>query len=396
MLRQPISVLHFTRTLARYGAEEHILTLLRHFTRDRFRLHLVCPPELAEQIQGDLPDDVELFAFDLEHLGRLEAARKFGRILREHRIEILHSHMSFSSRFASPVASAVGVPVILETPHVAENWRRGWWKSHFVVDRCFGRFVDYFIAVSEANARYLVAQKGLPSAKVVVIHNGCDLSRFMLSPAVSVSLRKELGIAVNDPVVVVPARLEPQKGHRVLLDSLVEVRIAFPNLRVICLGEGSLRQELELYAAALGLDAMVRFVGFRSDIADWLALSAFSVLPSLYEGLPLVAIESLAASRAVVATAVDGTPEVVVHGETGLTVQPGDAAGLGHAISALLRSPELREKFGRQGRLWVERHFNQELQVRQTEELYLHALDQTHGPLQIREEEPVGEWASHV
>jgi glycosyltransferase involved in cell wall biosynthesis len=179
MSRHPIPVLHFTRTVARYGAEEHILTLLRHFGRDRFRLHLVCMPELAEQIRKDLPDDVVLFPMDLTRLGRLEAAREFARILRERRIEILHSHMSFSSRFASPVGAACGVPVILETPHVAENWRRGWWKSLFVVDRCFGRFVDYFIAVSQANARYLADQKGLPSARVAVIHNGCDLNRFV-------------------------------------------------------------------------------------------------------------------------------------------------------------------------------------------------------------------------
>jgi glycosyltransferase involved in cell wall biosynthesis len=109
-----------------------------------------------------------------------------------------------------------------------------------------------------------------------------------------------------------------------------------------------------------------------------------------------VAIESLAASRAVVATAVDGTPEVVVHGETGLTVQPGDAMGLAHAISTMLRSAELRQKFGQQGRLWVERHFSQERQVRQTEELYLRAWQQNCGPHQISEEEPVAEMAGRV
>jgi glycosyltransferase involved in cell wall biosynthesis len=119
----------------------------------------------------------------------------------------------------------------------------------------------------------------------------------------------------------------------------------------------------------------VRFVGFQSNVADWFALGDLTVLPSFYEGLPLVAIESLAAGRPVVATAVDGTPEVVVHGFTGLTVPPGDSCRLAEAICILLRSPEMRHNFGRQGRQWVETHFKQEKQVRETQGFYIWARE---------------------
>jgi hypothetical protein len=106
-------------------------------------------------------------------------------------------------------------------------------------------------------------------------------------------------------------------------------------------------------------------------VADWLGLADISLLPSFHEGLPLVAIESLAAGRPMVASAVDGTPEVVVDGRTGYTCPPGDANGMADAICRFLRDPALRRRMGAAGRAWVLEHFSQEEQLRRTQELYL-------------------------
>jgi glycosyltransferase involved in cell wall biosynthesis len=100
------------------------------------------------------------------------------------------------------------------------------------------------------------------------------------------------------------------------------------------------------------------------------------VLPSLFEGLPLVAIEVLAAQRPMVATAVDGTPEVVIEGKTGLTVPPQDSHALAAAISRLLRDPAYAARLASAGSEWVKQHFNQESQIRRTEELYLQAREE--------------------
>jgi len=142
---------------------------------------------------------------------------------------------------------------------------------------------------------------------------------------------------------------------------------------VVCVGEGSLRGELERLTATLGLRENVHFVGYQSNMIDWLALADVTVLPSFYEGLPLVAIESLAAGRPMVATDVDGTPEVVIDGRTGLMVPPGDSDRLAQALVRLLQDRALRQAMGRAGRSWVLEHFSHKRQIQKTQEFYLNA-----------------------
>jgi glycosyltransferase involved in cell wall biosynthesis len=206
-----------------------------------------------------------------------------------------------------------------------------------------------------------------------VIQNGSDLTRFDPDRTAPPALRAELGIEPSDPVVMVVGRLEPQKGHAVLFDALPEVTRRFPSVQVVCLGEGSLRPLLEEQVRRLGLTRNVHLLGRRSNPETWLALADFTVLPSFYEGLPLVAIESLAAGRPVVATDVDGTPEVVLDGVTGRTVPPGNAPALAAAIGDLLSDPARRQAMGRRGRAWVEERFSETRQIADTSRFYLEA-----------------------
>lgn len=373
---EPISILHFSNTVARGGVEGHILTLLRGLDRNLFRLYLVCSPEVAELLRSDVPADVPVFPFRFRKPYHVGGALYLARLLRETRIDVLHSHLFYSSLFASPVGKFARVPVTIETPHVREQWRHGWLKSRFFVDRFAGHFVDHYIAVSQANARYLIEEKKLSEQKIRVIRNGCDIRHFNPEHQAPRGLKQSLGFGEADPVLLVPGRLEPQKGHRYLLDALPTILREFPKVKLVCLGDGCLRSELEEISRALGIADAIRFVGFQSNVSDWLALADVSVLPSLYEGLPLVALESLAAVRPVVASAVDGTVEIVLDGKTGFAVPPAEPARLAEAILRLLRDPELRRAFGEAGRKLVLENFSEEQQIRKTEEFYLEAFAQ--------------------
>jgi glycosyltransferase involved in cell wall biosynthesis len=373
-----LSLAFFTNALVRGGAEEHMLTLLRGLGRAHFRLFLVCPKETATLLEKDLPPDVTLVRINLRSPKQLREAGRLAAFLRREQIGILHSHLFYSSLFASPIAKLCGVPVVLETPHLNELWRTGW-KSRFFVDRWVGQCIDYYIAVSHANAQYLVNAKRLPLCKVKVIQNGCDLRRFDTARrdhAEHRDLRTELGFDRDDPVLVVIGRLEPQKGHSVMLQALAALRPEFPRVRLVCVGEGALRGQLEVQAEALQLNEAVRFVGYQSNVPDWLHLADVVVLPSLFEGLPLIAIEALAARRPMVASAVDGTPEVVVDGHTGLTVPAANPQALAAAIARLLRDPALALSLADGGHAWVWQQFTQERQIRETEQLYLRAWEE--------------------
>jgi glycosyltransferase involved in cell wall biosynthesis len=359
----------FDNEPVRGGAEEHMLCLLRGLDRRRFRPLLVCPGELLARLRPDLPDDVEALPLELRSHRQLGRMRALYDLLRRQQVQVLHSHGFRPSVLASPVGRWAGVPVMVETPHVREYWRKGW-ESSFVIDRLASRFVDQYIAVSEANRRYLVEEKGLAEKKVALIRNGCDMERFARAHPVTADLKRRAGFAESDPLLLVAARLEPQKGHGVLLRAMALLKPEFPSLRLVALGEGSLRAELEEQMCELGLESSVRMPGHCTDVRDWMSAADVCVLPSFAEGLPLFAIECLAASRAMVASAVDGTPEIVVDGKTGLTVAAGDPAALAQAIGRLLRDPQLAARLGGAGAEWVREWFTLGRQIRETEALY--------------------------
>jgi glycosyltransferase involved in cell wall biosynthesis len=375
MLNGRISLLLFTNSTTRGGAEEHMLMLARGLDSNLFQTHFACPPALAERVGPDLPATVEMIPIDLSRPTQWGPMIRFGRMLQARKVDILHSHLFCSSLLASPVGRLSGAPIIVETPHLREAWRKGWIKGRFFIDRFVGRFVDHYCAVSQANARYLIGEKRLPSRKIRVIHHACDLRRFSPAHRAPEGLRASLGMSGQEPLLVVAGRLEPQKGHSFLLEALICVRKEFPNVRLVCLGEGSLRAELERQIRTLGLEQTAYLLGYCQDVQDWLAAADVAVLPSLWEGFPGAALEALACERPLVATAVDGTPEVVIDGETGLTVPPGQPAPLGEAICRLLRDPERARELGKNGRQWVLENFTVDHLVGNTQKFYLEIWD---------------------
>src|SRR5262249_44896941 len=151
------------------------------------------------------------------------------------------------------------------------------------------------------------------------------------------ALRAALMGSTDRPIVLTAARLAEQKG----LCYLLKAAALLPQAMFVLAGEGPERAVLEAQAAELGLNKRVLFLGHRHDVPDLLACCDLFVLPSLFEGLPLSILEAMAAKKPVIASAVGGNNEVIVHGETGLLVRPADPAALASAIQAILSDPDL-------------------------------------------------------
>jgi glycosyltransferase involved in cell wall biosynthesis len=364
-----IGLLFSLTSPVRGGVEEVVLALLQRLDPSEFRLALAAPQALLDSFAGDLHGvavDTEAVQAD-SWTRRRDVARLSGFIgrLRPH---IVNPHLFRSTLVAAPVAKWHGVKVV-ETYHGREGWRGSLLRGGFLPDRMVAKLVDRTIAVSEAARAFLISGKGYAADKVVVVPNGRDLSTFR--PGVGRdSLRKELGLDRAVPLVGVVGRLEAQKGHAYLFEAWPSIVAEFPDARLLVVGDGSLRQRLQARARELGVTESVIFVGFRADVPRVLDALDVLALPSLYEGMPLTAIEASAMGRPVVATAVDGTPEVIREARTGRLVPPADPVALSRAIRSVLRDPLGAQRMGRAGRDFVLDRFDLDRQVASTARVY--------------------------
>ncbi len=375
------SILFFVNSRVRGGVEEVVLSLARGLDRRGYDTHLAAPPALLAAFRPEVEGSgIRLFPVAISSWRQIGEMRRFAEYLRRQRIALVNSHLFYSTLFAAPLARLAGVPIVIETTHGPEAWRQGWFKRSGIVDRWIERLVTANIAVSEANRRYLVRQKRYPAHKVHVIPNGRDLAKFARADESQVSaLRTRLGIGESDRVILSVGRLEPQKDPLCLIEAFARVTTTFAAARLILVGDGSLRPRLEEFVAGRGLRSRVLFCGFQPDVTAFYHLAEIVALTSLYEGMPLVAIEAGAAARPLVATAVDGTTEVVEHGRTGCLVPPQDPQAVADAVCRLLADPQEAARMGWAAKERIQRYFSFERQLQDTIALFERYLGRQRG-----------------
>lgn len=271
--------------------------------------------------------------------------------LRRHRPDVFHVHVGTGRENfdGARAARAAGIPAIVQTLHLPWMLSSPGKRPPFFRSL---REVDRLIAVSRAQGR-TYERIGVPAGRISTVPNGVGAR----GPGPGrLAARQALGLDPDQPVVMTVGRLATMKGHRHLIDSTPDLLAAFPDLVVLIAGEGHLRAQLAEQAATLGVESCVRLLGHRSDAKQLLDAADVFVLPSLHEGMPLVALEAMEVSLPVVATRVIGSEEIVVDGETGLLVPAQDAPALGRALAALLADPVLRAQLGQAGhRRFLER-----------------------------------------
>jgi glycosyltransferase involved in cell wall biosynthesis len=212
-----------------------------------------------------------------------------------------------------------------------------------------------------------------PSTRLVSLSNAIDTALFVPPPD---RLPERVSVLRQGArhVVLIVGHLSEVKGHPVFLHAAAKVAARIPDVAFLALGDETpprgYRQSLERLATDLGVRERVRFLGWRDDVREVLWAADVLVLPSLAEGLPLVVLEAMACGRPVIATSVNGVPEAVVDGVSGLLIPPGDAAGLATSIERLLLDPELAREMGVRGRLRVEEQFSLGRFLARVEALY--------------------------
>jgi glycosyltransferase involved in cell wall biosynthesis len=224
----------------------------------------------------------------------------------------------------------------------------------------------HVVAVSSGVAAYAARAFRIPPDRLTTIPNGVDLDHFRFNQR-----EGETGA----PVIGCTARLRRENDHATLLQSFARVRDRWPGARLLIVGHGPEEEQLRRLAASLGIAERTCFVGEQADVAPWLQRMDLYLQPSVAAGMPNSILEAMAVGVPIVATAVGGTPEIVVEGETGLLVPPRDPVAMADAMLRLLESPPLAEAFGRAGRARVEAHFGERLMLRRVEALLDHLIE---------------------
>lgn len=302
------------------------------------------------------------------------------RLLRQLVPDVLHINnggypAARSARAAAIAARLAGVKnVVMVVNNLAVNYKSPKRWIDFPIDRLVVRSTDRFVTGSLAAANRLKKVLSLKSGQVQSIHNGIHLRALTESRA---QVRSRLGIDVHfdGTVIGVVALMEPRKGHRVLLEALTMLLKQNPAITqkiVVWLeGDGSLRGELELFVRLKKLSAAVHFIGKEKNIVDMMNALDILVLPSVYdEDFPNVTLEAMGLGKAVVASALAGTPEQIVQEETGILVEPGSAESLANALGRLIERPELSKRFGANGQARFFKMFTADLAVKNYMELY--------------------------
>ncbi len=316
------------------------------------------------------------------------------RTYRDWPFDLVHAHMLVPDGWAAASAGhAVGVPVVatahgsadvLQTPGRSPAWRRTVIESITELDQ--------IIAVSHAVAQG-VCDLARPRHGVRVIPNGADPERF--GSVNRADARRALGLPADRPVALFVGHLTELKGIADLVDALGATDPSDRPLLAI-VGDGPLRPSLETRVAELGLGDSVRFAGRvpHDDVGTWMGACDVLVLPSLSEGLPTVICEAMLAGRAVIATPVGGTPELVEDGATGILIAPGNVTALADALGELLGTPGRADAMGELAALRAQQALTWSAVARQIEAVYRDVLVRQHTT--VPDADPAGDNIPHI
>lgn len=221
--------------------------------------------------------------------------RTLRKIFKENKYDIVHSNMNTLSVFSLLAAKQAKIKVRIVHSHSTSNKKEVLKNMIKNMLRPFSKMfaTDYF-ACSEASGRYLFGNKTYDKGLVTIINNGIEVEKFKYNKEYNISLRKELNIPLNAKVIGHVGRFVPQKNHEYLLEIFKAIHEKNKNTKLLLLGDGPLKEEIEAKVHSLGLTESVIFAGTKADVYKYYSVMNLFILPSLYEGLPVVGVEAQA------------------------------------------------------------------------------------------------------
>ncbi|MGE5452508.1 MAG: glycosyltransferase family 4 protein [Acidobacteriota bacterium] len=344
-----MKVLHVEAGMHLYGGALQVVFLLRGLRELGVQCVLACPQGSA--IAKEAAAHAEVVTLPMK--GDLDAGLlpRLRRLIRATRPDVIHLHSRRGSDIWGALAGRLeGIPVVLSRR--VDNPESRW------IVKLKYRLYDEVVTISDG-IRQVLLSEGVPADKLHCVLSAVDTQQYRPDRSHLAWFRETFGIATDERVIGMVAQFIARKGHQTLLDALPAVLARHPRTKVILFGQGPISDEIKARVqASPELAARVQLPGFRRDLDKILPCLDVLAHPAFMEGLGVSLLQAAACGVPLVGGRAGGIPEIVQPGLNGELIEPGDVAGLSSALNRLLDSDELRQRYGAEGRAWVEARFS--------------------------------------
>lgn len=383
MTRRKTRVLHLITRLELGGAQQNTLYCTANHDRGLFDVELIAGAggQLDDEARAITDARVQIVPWlrhQIDPLRDLEALVRLRSHMAANDIDVVHTHSSKAGILGRLAAHLAGVPFVVHTVHgwsFNDTQSRTRRRAYVEMERLAAGFTNRIVVVSSRNR-----EKGLSMGigrpdRYEVVHSGIDVDAFRQPETDRRAVRRSLGYGPDQVVVGTVACLKPQKAPLDFVRAAAEAYSRDERLRFFIAGDGPLRPAVEAEITRLGLGGIVQLLGWRRDVVDLYHAMDVFLLTSIFEGLPRSVLQAMAAGVPVVATDVDGTPEVVRNRQTGLLIPPARPEAAARALLEVVRDAELRDTCIDQAGVLLTRDFEIRQMVRRLDRLYLEGLE---------------------
>lgn len=358
------------------GGNNIATVMLRAAAKQGFDIELLSPTpgELTQALEAE---GIKVHLVPLGRSFRFDRAIRLANHLKNSQIDLVHSHTTLGNEILCRLACGLSsIPIICHQHDPTDFYNQNPLISTYQkwIDRTTSSLTHNLVAVSENRQEAMVSKRGYAASKVKTIYNGINLEKFS-SQTQRESVRQAWHLAPDETAIGLVARIEDPKGHATLVEAAPLVLEKYPKSKFFFIGDdrwpnqpylAKYRQRL----SDLGISDRFVFLGFSSEVHNLIQGLDIVTLPSWWEGHPLIVLEALASRKSVIASAVGGVPEIILHEETGLLVPPKNPAALAQEICRLIAEPELRSQLGEAGCQRVRQRFDETDMIQNILNLY--------------------------